>query len=129
MREIWWENDDAPQYLTEDELKLQPSLDRLRSSVDLSGILDESKSVKANVAELLYLAKSDNAAGVAAVVKRLAQPQLSANQNRSEYGEHMLRPHEKQLLDNYSACTDEGKAAILATAAALAQAAAAKTSE
>jgi len=53
VREIWWENDDAPQYLTEDELKLQPSLDRLRSSVDLSGILDESKSVKANVAELL----------------------------------------------------------------------------
>lgn len=51
----------------------------------------------------------------------ITRGQVAAEQDRAGCGEHILRPHEQQLLNDFSACTDEGKAAILATAAALAK--------
>ncbi len=45
-------------------------------------------------------------------------------QDRAGYSNDNLSNQEQQLLENFSACSDEGKAAILATATALAKAAA-----
>ncbi len=53
----------------------------------------------------------------------IPESQQLAEQQRAGYGDHILSNDEKELLDNYSSCSEEGKNSIKTISASLAQSA------